>query len=124
MINNLIFINGIYDIICGISILFFPKSFFADINISIFNEEYKNNDLIKRLIAYWVITQGVIRISIFFEKSLIIKNIIALSYLIEAYSFSNEYFLFNTTNYYKTLFIILLSLILFILIINKKTKNY
>jgi hypothetical protein len=124
MINNLIFINGIYDIICGISILFFPKSFFADIHISIFNEEYKNNDVIKRLIAYWVITQGVIRISIFFEKSLIIKNVIALSYIIEAYAFSNEYFLFNTTNYYKTLFIIIISLILFILIINKKTKNY
>jgi hypothetical protein len=63
-------------------------------------------------------------ISIFFENSLIIKNLIALSYLIEAYAFSNEYFLFNTTYYYKTLFIIILSLILFILIINKKTKNY
>jgi hypothetical protein len=124
MITNIIFINGIYDIICGISILFFPKSFFANIHISIFNEEYKNNDLIKRLIAYWVITQGVIRFSIIFENSLIINNLIALSYLIEAYSFSNEYFLFNTTNYYKTLFIIILSLILFILIINKKTKNY
>lgn len=105
-------INGIYDIICGLSILFLPNSLFANIHISIFNDEYKNNDLIQRLIAYWIITQGIIRISIIFENSLIIKNLIILSYLIEIYAFSNEYFIYNSTIYYKTLFIIITSLIL------------
>jgi hypothetical protein len=55
MITNLIFINGINNIICGISILFFAK-----IHPQVFHKKYIDNDIVKRFLAYWIITQGFI----------------------------------------------------------------
>ena len=104
LLYKIIFINGIYDIICGLSILLLPNSYIANIHPLIFNDEYLNNSLLKRLLAYWIITYGFIRISIIIP-SLTIKILIALSYFIEAYAFTYEYILFKTTIYYKTLWI-------------------
>ena len=104
LLYKIIFINGIYDIICGLSILLLPNSYIANIHPLIFNDEYLKNPLLKRLLAYWIITYGFIRISIIIP-SLTIKILIALSYFIEAYAFTYEYILFKTTIYYKTLWI-------------------
>jgi hypothetical protein len=117
MISNLIFINGIYDIICGISILFFPKFFFAKIHPQVFHKKYIDNDILKRFIAYWIITQGFIRLYI---HQIIINNLIAISYLIEAFVFAYEYIYFKTMIFYKTLWIVITSLILCFLSLNVK----
>ncbi len=115
----IIFINGIYDIICGLSILFFPKFFFAKIHPQVFHKKYIDNDILKRFLAYWIITQGFIRLSIIYP-SIIINNLIAISYFIEAFVFAYEYFYFKTMIFYKTLWIVITSLILcFLLLIQK-----
>jgi hypothetical protein len=106
LLYKIIFINGIYDIICGLSILLLPNTYYiANIHPLVFNKEYSNNPLLKRLLAYWILTYGFIRVSIIFP-SIIIKILIALSYFIEAYAFAYEYILFKTTLYYKTLWIV------------------
>jgi hypothetical protein len=50
-----IFINGIYDLLCAIAILFFPNTIIGNIHPSIFN---KDCQLKNRILAYWLITYG------------------------------------------------------------------
>ena len=74
-----IFINGIYDLLCAIAILFFPNTIIGNIHPSIFNKEIKCHSchqlttcqLKNRLLAYWLITYGSIRCFIIHEN----KNI-------------------------------------------------
>ena len=62
MINTIIFLNGIYDLICGF--------FFLNIHQFVFKEEFRN-DIMKRILAYWLITYGIIRIFIIKNRLLI-----------------------------------------------------
>jgi len=101
----IIFLNGIYDITCGMSILFFPNFFFAKIHKEVFYDKYMNNDLLLRILAYWIITQGFIRLSND-------NYLICISYLLEAFVFTYEYIYFKTVINYKTLWIVFTSLLL------------
>jgi hypothetical protein len=59
LLYKIIFINGI------ISILLLPNTYYiANIHPLVFNKEYSNNPLLKRLLAYWILTYGFIRVSI------------------------------------------------------------
>lgn len=41
ILKSFIFINGIYDLLCAVSILFFPNTIIGNIHPSIFNKEIK-----------------------------------------------------------------------------------
>lgn len=86
---SILFLNGIYDILCGVSILFFDN-IFSKLHIKLF----KNIDeTTKRLLAYWIITYGFVRLFIGYLnlKKLLFLGII--TYILEA--FFLEYELFN-----------------------------
>lgn len=106
LLYTIIFINGIYDIICGFSILFLAESnFFAKIHPSIFKDQYIiQNPLLNRLIAYWLITYGIIRTSIIYPST-VINQLVAISYFVEAYAFAYEHIYFKTTICYKSFWI-------------------
>lgn len=114
MIKYIIFINGLYDILCAFSILYLYKfkyiNLFATLHTNVFLDNYKNN-LNNRLLAYWILLYGFIRLFIFIDNYYI-KFLIFLTYIIEIYAFFNENFIFNTTNNSKVLFIILSSIII------------
>ena len=105
MINSIIFINGIYDLICGFTILFFSSNVYlkpiANLHPMIFKEEFRN-DLIKRLLAYWIITYGIIRTAVIFKNNCIFIMII-ISYFIEILAYSNENYFYKTTDNNKVL---------------------
>lgn len=105
MINTIIFLNGIYDLVCGF--------LFLDIHKLVFKIEY-NNDLMKRLLSYWIITYGIIRIAII-SNNPIINIMIIISYFIEIFAFFNESYFYNTTDKNKVEWIIILSLIIIII---------
>jgi hypothetical protein len=119
MINSIIFINGIYDLICGFTILFFSSNTYlkpiANLHPMIFKEEFRN-DLIKRLLAYWIITYGTIRTAVIFKNNCIFIMII-ISYFIEILAYSNENYLYKTTDNNKVLWINGLSFLIIILFI-------
>lgn len=120
MINSIIFINGIYDLICGFTILFFSSNAFlkpiANLHPMIFKEEFRN-DLIKRLLAYWIITYGIIRTAVIFKNNCIFIMII-ISYFIEILAYSNENYFYKTTDNNKVLWINGLSFLIIFLFIH------
>ena len=83
-------INGFYDIICGISILFF-NNFFSKLHTNLFN--VKLSDINKRFLAYWILTYGFIRLYIGFSNIKEFLIIGSFTYIIEALFL--EYELFN-----------------------------
>jgi hypothetical protein len=119
MIDKIIFINGIYDIICALSILYFNNNYFSNFHIDIFKDEYKKNNVMNRILAYWILTYGIIRIFAIFNNYYL-NILIIISYLIEILGFVNEEFFYKTTITYKVSFISFLSLIIILFFINKK----
>jgi predicted membrane protein len=87
---DLIKIIGIYDIICGIFILYSPHFFMIN---------RKVDELHLRLFTYWIITYGLIRL-------IASKKIAYFTLLIEALCFFNELF-YNDFYLYKLLFCII-----------------
>jgi len=110
MINTIIFINGIYDILCALSILYF-NNIFSYFHINIFKDEYKKNNSMIRFLAYWILTYGIIRTFVFYNNYYI-NLLIIISYLLEIYVFANEEFFYKSTISYKVYFILITSFII------------
>jgi len=79
-IRILVKINGIFDIISGFGLMF-NIPYIGEIHISRLK---KYDKLHKRLLAYWVINYGIIRLM---SNNL---NILEISYFLEAMFFVNE----------------------------------
>ena len=120
MINLVIFLNGIYDLFCGFAILFFSSNPYlapiANLHPKIFKEAYRD-DLTRRLLAYWIITYGIIRLAVIFKNNCIFIMII-ISYFIEILAYSNENYFYKTTDNNKVLWINGLSFLIIILFIH------
>ena len=96
-------LNGIYDIMCAISILnFIPKLRYLHLSM-IKNHNYQNS-LFERFFAYWIFTYGLIRLQGNY-------TLITYSYYLEAIFFFHEY-MNNSTYSDKSFFVIASSLFL------------
>jgi len=93
-----VFVNGVYDMVCAFSVL----ECFSRIHTDVFVVLFERNDetgLLKRLLAYWISTYGMIRlawsISIFWEiekrDDMQLRLLCAVSYYIEAICYENEF---------------------------------
>jgi len=103
--NTIFVINGIYDILCAISILRIVHIPILDnLHLSVIKKQIDTNIMFKRVFAFWLITYGIMRLSAN-------NKMIAFSYFIEAAFFTNEYFL-GTVIEIKALFIIITSVLL------------
>lgn len=92
-IDYLVWLNGIYDISCALSIM--RKMPMSQLHLGMF---YSNpNPLFERFIAYWIFTYGMIRLSNH-------KHLIISSYLLEALFFTNECF-YPTIDKKKAIFV-------------------
>lgn len=111
MLNQIIFINGIYDILCALSILgYINIPILNNLHLSMFIEyEYRiqnqNQKLFERILAYWIFTYGIIRIS---GNSFLIS----LSYYMESIFIANESLINRTIQLDKGLFVIITSYVL------------
>lgn len=99
-------VNGIYDILCALSIVNITNiPILNDLHTSMIVESERNNPLIQRFYAYWIFTYGVMRIYGGY-------NLVAISYYIEAGIIANECFMHNTMVLDKSIFVIVVSLLL------------
>ena len=107
MLHYIIKANGIYDILCALSILkIISIPYLKDLHLSMIKDYSRdnNNELFERFLAYWIFTYGVIRLSHTY-------TLISYTYFIEAIVFWNEYRK-NTVHSNKVQFVIITSLIL------------
>lgn len=88
LIKSLIFVNGIYDICCGLSILMTDK-YLSRLHLHLFIMEPEKTT--KRFLAYWIITYGFIRIFVFNSN----ENLVKISYLLEMIFFEYESYISN-----------------------------
>jgi hypothetical protein len=106
-------VNGIYDILCALSILsliYIP--IINELHISMIKDVERNNQLMKRFMAYWIFSYGVMRIYGGYNMN---YKLIAISYYIEALVLSYENFVYKTLVFHKAMFVIAFSLFLGIL---------
>jgi hypothetical protein len=115
MINNILIINGIYDIISAL-LLLFNHSLSIHLNMFI-NKNNKNNKIIQRFFAYWIFTYGIIRLITGIYNIKILYLIGSLTYFIEALCFKYENIIGNTMDNDKVNFVVILSSIFGLLII-------
>lgn len=108
--QQLVIFNGLYDILCAVSIL-------KIIHIPILNELHMSmfindpTDQEKRWIAYWVFINGYIRLLLYN------KYLISISYLIEAFIIANECFIHKQIKIYNGIIVSTLSLFIAILVL-------
>ena len=115
IISTIIKINGVYDILCSISILnILPNSLLTNIHKDIFKYDKQENidncyKLFETLLAFFILLYGLIRI---FGN----KLTISITYIIEGLYFYNEMQINNTVYTDKASFVIISSTILSILV--------
>jgi predicted CDP-diglyceride synthetase/phosphatidate cytidylyltransferase len=103
MLNKLITINGIYDILCAISILFFPDCILANLHSDIFVSE-EVEKINKRLLAYWIMTYGIVR---YLSTD---KMVLCFTYVIEGLVFLHEYYTYNSCKKHNAIYVSVFSL--------------
>ena len=99
VVDKILLANGVYDIACACSILWLHGvhglDVLSDLHATMFqNEEHVHHPVIRRLMAYWVMTYGVVRTTAGFQRELYLVG--ALTYFIEAFCFEYESRLLKT----------------------------
>ena len=116
--SDLVSMNGLYDILCAFSILNIAHvPILNDLHMNMFHVPY--DPMHKRLMGYLLLSYGSVRLSYNFHKD---NRLVAFSYLLEAYIYFMEMSVYNTTNSIKSLFVILVCIVLST-IQSIKTKN-
>lgn len=113
-IQYLVKLNGIYDILCALSILkYIPLYVVNDMHLGMLINYNYDNKIFERFFAYWIFTYGIIR---FTSED---KNLLASSYYIEALFIANECYMNNSLNICKSIAVIFCCLFIVYLIYKK-----
>jgi hypothetical protein len=100
--STLVCANGIYDIVCAFSILFASNSGIAQLHTSVFSLPF--DPLARRMLAYWLITYGAIRIAAV-SHNRAVRFLVIMTYLLEAAVFATEHVVHDTTHWHKAAFV-------------------
>ena len=104
-LDTVFFINGVYDILCAVSILgIVPIPILDELHLSVLQKHKKEDPFAERFLAYWLFTYGLVRV--FGDR-----RMIAYSYFTEALVFVNEWANYDADSS-KALFIIVSSILL------------
>ena len=127
---SIVALNGIYDILCSFSILLLScccwkipiSSHLSMLHLNMFEkEEHRSNPVIQRILAYWILTYGIVRLAAGICKDMDSNNnnnisvciLAAITYFIEAFCFLCEILLLERTMIIpKVIFVSTFSIIL------------
>ena len=110
LFSKIILLNGIYDILCAISILQIVNiPIINNLHLSMLNLSQDNNPIMQRFMAYWIFTYGVLRIYSGYSNN---YELAAISYFIEAAIISNEFFIYKSMVINSSVFVIISSIVL------------
>jgi len=108
-VNLVLLLNGTYDIVCAVCILWLPASPLGRLHLSVFKDTPPPRS--RRIFAYWVLTYGLDRLVAGASASRATHAVAVLSYLMESATYYNE-FLHASVNADKARFVYLVSLFL------------
>jgi len=105
----LLLLNGIYDVLCSISILTDSLPVLNTLHTGVFREEIAPEA--KRLLSYWILTYGVTRIlaGVFSERAIAVTA--AMTYFIEIFAFEYELHAFESVIQSKVRAMTLMSIV-------------
>ena len=115
-----VILNGIYDILCAISILKIVElPLFNQFHLHMYNTP-KSDDF-KRILAYYIFLNGIIRIFCgLYLKTPVLASIVIVSYILEALFVTDEMVSRKTILVSNGSFVIVTSLILALLVFYNK----
>jgi hypothetical protein len=87
-VNVVLLLNGTYDILCAVCILWLPASRLGRLHLSVFKST--PSALSHRIFAYWVLTYGLDRLVAGACASRGTHAVAVLSYLMESATYYNE----------------------------------
>jgi hypothetical protein len=93
-----VFVNGVYDVVCFLGIML-ALPVFGSLHIGVFKPN-ELSPLAERILAYWILTYGVIRVLVASGDECI-TGAAALSYFIETFAFECENFTHGSVIRYK-----------------------
>ena len=101
IITGVLLLNGIYDLMCCAGILWLGNLPIFDglsqLHPTMFSSrEHSEHPVIKRLLAYWLMTYGMVRTIAGYKQENYLDIAAALTYFIEAFCFEHERFVGKT----------------------------
>ena len=93
LINVIVMINGIYDILCSLCILqIINIPTLNTLHVTMFssNDVSKLSEREKRILAYWILTYGWVRLLIGLTDN---KILVCITYFVEVAAIYNEWFI-------------------------------
>ena len=83
-------INGVYDVLCALCILLLPETCpLSKLHLDVFAEEqHRNHPIVRRLMAFWVMTYGLVRLVAGVEGTYVLAA--SVTYFMEALYFAHE----------------------------------
>ena len=122
LISGILFLNGVYDLMCCAGILWLGNLPLFDglsqLHPTMFSSsEHVNHPVIKRLLAYWLMTYGMARLLAGYTRESNSDVVAALSYFIEAFCFEHERYVGKTLIGSKVTFVSVFSFALGVLVI-------
>ena len=121
IINTILLLNGIYDILCSAGILWFSNipgfSELSKLHTGMFSKESdRENPVIRRLLAYWLMTYGMVRLAASLSQTRPLYIVAAMTYFIEAGCFEYENRVGETLISTKVAFVSILSIVFGVLV--------
>ena len=112
-----IIINGIYDILCSLCILkIISIPVLNDLHFSMYKNKLNNQE--NRLLAYWIFSYGIVRLTCGINlKNKICSYIAMNTYIVESTATINESVVKNKMHKNRALFVILFSNLIILLLL-------
>lgn len=129
VINYVLLLNGVYDLMCCVGILFLDNwpvfSGLAQLHPTMFAAKiHSENPVIKRLLAYWLMTYGMARTVAGLKPNNGLDIVAAMTYFIEAYCFEHERWVGKTMIPDKVTFVSVFSAALGVFVILRPLEYY
>ena len=111
MLREIIFLNGVYDLACAASHLLNKKNALTKLHGDLFFKDEPNipQDLQQRLLAYWILTYGIVRLAaiapLYSRVAQSWECMVASNYFVEAVAYALEGFVYRTVDRKKAAFV-------------------
>ena len=93
-LRALVLLNGVYDLVCFTAIMWLPwLPGFSSFHLGVLrDEEDRRHPLVRRLLAYWILTYGTVRVlcGLLDHESYAMDCAAAMTYAIEVFGFEYE----------------------------------
>ncbi len=128
VLDWIVCINGLYDIMCAVGILFLPNTVgftgLAKLHPTMFRDPaIQDHPIVRRLLAYWLITYGCVRMAVF-NHDMAVDFLAASTYFIEAWAYAYEDLAYETTIRAKVAWVSWSSVVLGLLIFFRPVDVY